>query len=50
MRDRFFLDCRIDDDPFEFSRFDHLRLHGSVNCCFQKLFNTGLTNSSAEAA
>ena len=30
MRDRFFLDCRIDDDTFEFSRFDHFRLHGSV--------------------
>ena len=49
MRDRFFLYCRIDDDTFEFSRFDRLHLHGSVNCCFQKLFNTGFTNGSAEA-
>jgi hypothetical protein len=49
MRDRFFLYCRIDDDTFELSRFDHLRLHGSVNCCLQQLFNTGFTNGSAEA-
>ncbi len=33
----------------EFSRFDRLRLHGSVNCCLQQLLNTGFTNSSAKA-
>jgi len=49
MRDRFFLYRRIDDDTFEFGRFDRFRLHSSVNRGLQQLFNTGFTNGSAKA-